>query len=90
MIYFILLTSLALATCYLACHWRKHDGVSASQATCSLVHSLTCLLTMLLYIRVLDYQQVALSCIPLPQLPIPHDMGRTKIIIPIQGLTSTL
>ena len=27
---------------------EKQDGVSASQATCSLVHSLTCLLTMLL------------------------------------------
>ena len=48
MIYFILLTSLALATCYLACHWRKHDGVSASQATGLLVHSFTCPLTMLL------------------------------------------
>ena len=27
---------------------EKQDGVSTSQATCSLVHSLTCLLTMLL------------------------------------------
>ena len=48
MIYFIFLASLALVTCYLACHWRKHDGVSASQATCSLVYSLTRPLTMLL------------------------------------------
>ena len=45
MIYFIFLASLALATCYLAYHWRNRTGFRFRK---QLVHSLTCLLTMLL------------------------------------------
>ena len=45
MIYFIFLASLALVTCYLVFHWRNRTEFRLRK---QLVHSFTCLLTMLL------------------------------------------